>query len=191
MPSGEEVEFVFDAYDELARLLLFDLPALALVLHLMAKKSAKAADALRGPGPRDGALAFAVFLALALVATASGAAASLFPDSGSAGYLERPFGAAAWITAFLSCAATGYLEEAYFRAYLPESFDEAGVPPPRAMIASTVLFAVCHLYEGPWGVLNACLAGGILSAAYLYRKSVHAPAWAHAAYNFFVYATAP
>jgi len=50
-----------------------------------------------------------------------------------------------------------------------------------------VLFSLCHVYEGPWGILNAVLAGIILSLLFIRFRSLHGIAWAHGAYNIFVY----
>jgi membrane protease YdiL (CAAX protease family) len=85
------------------------------------------------------------------------------------------------------CFATGYLEETYFRAYLFVRLSEAGLDEMKCIVVSVVLFSLCHIYEGFWGVFNAAVAALILSVAFLRRKSVHGPAWAHAAYNALVY----
>jgi membrane protease YdiL (CAAX protease family) len=55
------------------------------------------------------------------------------------------------------------------------------------VLFSTVLFSLCHIYEGPWGILNAVLAGIFLSVLFNRYRSIHGIAWAHAAYNMFVY----
>jgi len=46
-----------------------------------------------------------------------------------------------------------------------------------------VLFAVCHIYEGPWGFLNAVISGAILGFVFLRYNSLHGIAAAHALYN--------
>jgi membrane protease YdiL (CAAX protease family) len=56
------------------------------------------------------------------------------------------------------------------------------------ILVSTVLFSLCHIYEGPWGVVNAVLAGILLSLTYIHYGAIHGLAWAHGLYNIFIYA---
>jgi membrane protease YdiL (CAAX protease family) len=87
----------------------------------------------------------------------------------------------------LSCLGTGYLEESYFRYYLLIKLE---IPVPNAAMRaalSTALFSLCHMYEGPWGILNAVIAGLFLSALFVRFRSLHGVALAHAFYNMFVY----
>jgi membrane protease YdiL (CAAX protease family) len=51
-----------------------------------------------------------------------------------------------------------------------------------------LLFSVCHLYEGPWGFLNAAISGILLAFIFLRYRSIHGIALAHGLYNVFVYA---
>ncbi|MDR1411478.1 MAG: CPBP family intramembrane metalloprotease [Spirochaetaceae bacterium] len=85
----------------------------------------------------------------------------------------------------------------------PES-GVAGIPPPGrgkllgalcaktgavpGIALSTALFSLCHIYEGPWGMANAVLAGLFLSLIYTHYGAIHGLAWAHGLYNIFVYA---
>lgn len=61
--------------------------------------------------------------------------------------------------------------------------------PMPAILVSTALFSLCHIYEGPWGVINAALAGLLLSLIYVHYGAIHGLAWAHGLYNIFIYAT--
>ncbi|MDR1949246.1 MAG: CPBP family intramembrane metalloprotease [Spirochaetaceae bacterium] len=51
-----------------------------------------------------------------------------------------------------------------------------------------ILFSLCHLYEGFWGVLNALFAGVLLALVFRRYRSLHGIAWAHGLYNAFIYA---
>jgi membrane protease YdiL (CAAX protease family) len=128
--------------------------------------------------------------------------------------VEAPGEPAAWILMILSCFSTGYLEETYFRRYLldrflqpkpgtlaaktlsPETRGLAAVAgtlyaktgPIPGILVSTALFSLCHIYEGPWGVINAALAGSLLSLIYVHYGALHGLAWAHGLYNIFIYA---
>jgi membrane protease YdiL (CAAX protease family) len=93
-----------------------------------------------------------------------------------------------WLVMLLSCVSTGYLEESFFRFYLLNKLGELGVKTGTAVFVSVVFFALCHVYEGPWGVLNAVLAGTLLALLFLQYRSLHGIALAHGFYNTFVYA---
>ena len=187
LPETAYGAFPFDAAEELYRVLFHDLPALALVLFL--SRGSLAGDPFILPKRSDAGYAVGGFVALVLISSTAGYASSFFPGAAAGGYLEVPLGLAGWSVALASCVVTGYLEESYFRAYLLRKFESFGVTRFRAIFISTALFSLCHLYEGPWGFLNAALAGAALSVVFLRSGTVHAAAWAHAAYNAFVYAS--
>jgi membrane protease YdiL (CAAX protease family) len=94
---------------------------------------------------------------------------------------------AEWIIMILSCITTGYLEESYFRFYLLNKLENFGTSPGTAVLISVLFFSLCHIYEGPWGMLNAFLAGTLLAVVYFRFKSLHGIALAHGLYNIFVY----
>jgi membrane protease YdiL (CAAX protease family) len=142
---------------------------------------------------------------------------SVVSGSEAAGVAEVPDGLAAWIVTAVSCFSTGYLEETYFRHYFLGRFRKRkpGIPPPElgvsayrayqpmealssntpgtnpaaGVLASTAFFSLCHIYEGPWGVINAALAGLFLSLIYIHYGALHGLAWAHSLYNMFIYAS--
>jgi membrane protease YdiL (CAAX protease family) len=101
--------------------------------------------------------------------------------------LETPSDAVGWLAQCQSCLGTGYLEESWFRLYLPLKLRNAGIVSGTAVALSTLLFALCHRYEGVWGVLNAALAGAVLSLVIWKKKSFHGIALAHALYNILAY----
>jgi membrane protease YdiL (CAAX protease family) len=94
-----------------------------------------------------------------------------------------------WLAAGAACISTGYFEETYFRLYLLTRFRDLGLSPVRGVCLSTLLFSFCHIYEGPWGTLNAGAAGIFLSLLFIKQGSLHGIAWAHGAYNMLVYLT--
>jgi membrane protease YdiL (CAAX protease family) len=113
--------------------------------------------------------------------------AALVPGAPAQPRIETPGALVPWLVLTAASFGAGYLEESYFRAYLAIRFAEAGLGPLKGTVISAVLFSLCHLYEGPWGVLNAFLAGIFLSLVFLRKKSLHGLAWAHGAYNIAVY----
>lgn len=164
-----------------------DAPALILVLVFLIGRASPASRGFGLPRRGDALVALGAFGALVVIAGATGLAASALPGVEVATGVEPPRTALGWIVVVFSCVITGYLEEGFFRAYILTRLDDVGVVGPRAILASSLLFALCHLYEGPWGVVNAALAAVALSVAFLARRSLHGPAWAHGAYNALVY----
>jgi len=88
------------------------------------------------------------------------------------------------VTVVLSFLASAYLEESYFRVYLTARLP--GGQTWRASLFGSFLFALCHLYEGPWGAANAFCSGLFLCRLYCRRPHLHGLACAHAAYNLLV-----
>ena len=138
----------------------------------------------------------ALILAGFLVSLAAAFTGFLPPEE-----IKPPGGIQGWAAAILLSLSIGALEEAFFRVYLPErimGFQQAesrraGGETSRsaapAFIASAVVFAFCHAWEGPWGIANALLASFALSIAYIKSGSFYGIALAHGLYNIFVFLT--
>jgi len=164
--------------------LLWRIPALVLILLLMDKKPSIS--------PKKDVLTLSAALP-ALVLT--GFAVSFCATR--TGYvppeeLVPPGGTKGWIDAILLSFSVGFLEEAYFRVYLPERLLEQIRERTRrsvinAFVVSGLIFALCHAYEGPWGIANAVLAAMVLSLAYIKSSSFFGIALAHGIYNIFVF----
>ena len=195
----------FSAIRELGRTLTYTIPSLALLWYIILGRvgSDKMPEKLKWilfPGlkklqKRD-LLPFAAGLpGLVIIGLAISQLVSIVPiyeilPNGSFSpplLVEAPGNVWGWIVMAFSCIGTGYLEESYFRYYLLTRLENALPSPVFRIIISTVLFSFCHMYEGPWGILNAVLAGLFLSMLFIRYGSVHGIAWAHGAYNIFVY----
>ncbi|MDR0720602.1 MAG: CPBP family intramembrane metalloprotease [Treponema sp.] len=198
----------FSAFREASRTLAYTIPALSLIWYLILDKKSlsppgggRAAElsvrlALR-VRRRDFFPFLAGFPCLVLFGVVISLLNSLVAKTAGMPTVEPPGNAAGWIIMAVSCLGTGYLEESYFRFYLLEKLPQMGFGSGmfgisfndrRLTIAfSSILFALCHVYEGPWGIANATLAGVFLSILYQKYRSLHGIAWAHGAYNAFVY----
>jgi membrane protease YdiL (CAAX protease family) len=188
-PASEVSVFPFSINRELGRILSYDLPSLALIWYLFFRsESPVSPSAGIRPGRRDPlTVLFALPGLIALGALVS-LVGSFFPSPVSIPTIEAPRGLAAVLVMILSCLSTGYLEESYFRLYLFTRFRESGVGSMKgAAVFSSLLFALCHIYEGPQGTLNAFLAGLLLFFIFTRRQTIHGLAWAHGGYNIFVY----
>ena len=190
LPSEEFQMLPFDVTEEILRVFLYDLPAFLLILLFAFRSRSPSIIGFMKPGIADVAISGVVLAMLTLVALGGDALSSLLDPAVEGSIVYPPDTLPTWIALLLGCIATGYLEETYFRAYLLTHLKELGVADVPAIATSVALFALCHIYEGPWGAFNAVLAGLVFSLAYRFRRSVHGPAWAHAAYNALVYASA-
>jgi membrane protease YdiL (CAAX protease family) len=181
----------FSPFRELSRTLSYTVPALALLWYLILEKQSLRPDENRfKPAVRDIYPFLLGFPCLVLTGLGISLLMSRLSPFSLPPRIEAPSDALGWTVMAFSCLGTGYLEESYFRCYLLEKLES--VSPCRWMriFFSVLFFSLCHIYEGPWGVLNACLAGCILAVLYENFRSLHGIALAHGAYNAFVYVIA-
>jgi len=180
----------FSIVRELGRTLTYTIPSLALLWYIFPDKKGFSSLKQEKLQKRD-FLPFAIGLpGLILIGLGISFLVSFF-------YLryglalpvkvEAPVSVLGWIVMAFSCLGTGYLEESYFRYYLLTKLEKQQPNVWIRIIFSTILFSLCHIFEGPWGIINAMLAGFFLSWLYDRFRSLHGIAWAHGAYNIFVY----
>ena len=180
----------FSILHELSRTLTYTIPALALLWYLMSDKNGFSALKDEKPSLWD-TISFAVGLpSLIIIGLGISFLVTQFsgyPNLAPPPMVEPPVNLWGYIVMVLSCLGTGYLEESYFRYYLLTRLENSVPQLILRIIFSTTLFSLCHFYEGPWGILNAVLAGILLSVLFTRFRSLHGIAWAHGAYNIFVY----
>ena len=187
-PAMETISF--STVRELARTLTYTIPSLALLWYLISDKKGFSALKEEKMSLQDAFPFAAGFPGLVLTGFAVSFLATVFPARNSLSpppKVEAPADIVGYIVMVISCLGTGYLEESYFRYYLLSRLEGSFPHPVFGIILSTVLFSLCHLYEGPWGIINSVLAGTLLSVLFLRYRSLHGIAWAHGAYNVFVY----
>ena len=177
--------FAFSINQELTRIFIYDVPALALIWYLLLKTGS--GQAVRtSVGRRRAFFTFLFTLSGLLLVSAGVVILSLGVTMTSApAALEVPDTLSGWLVVLVSCLSTGYVEESYFRYYLLKRLE--GLNVYWLGLFSSTLFAFCHVYEGSLGVLNAFLAGCLLFLVLVKRNSLHAIAAAHGVYNFLVY----
>ncbi|MCL2205826.1 MAG: CPBP family intramembrane metalloprotease [Treponema sp.] len=189
----------FSTVRELMRLLTYTLPAIALLLYLIAGRNRNAE--LKAPyseeAPRfyktlfpckQDIIPFAIGLpALVIIGLSVSFLISLSTLNFTPVRIGGPYNFFAWIAMIFACLGTGYLEEIYFRYYLLSKTKNIIPNTAVRVVFSTLLFSISHIHDGPWGVLNAAIAGLILSGIFLRYRSLHGVALAHAGYNMFVY----
>ncbi|MDR0501705.1 MAG: CPBP family intramembrane metalloprotease [Treponema sp.] len=185
--SGGEGQAVFSIFTELTRMLLYNIPSLALIWYLLLKaKRIKDWDIM--PGKRD---IISVIIALPCMLITGYSIAYVSSRIGGASAqvsLSTPPDTAGWVILSISCLTAAYLEESFFRFYILSRRSKLNLSAAWALIVSVALFSICHIYEGPWGFLNAVISGTVLSVVFLRYKSLHGIAIAHWFYNFSVYA---
>lgn len=176
----------FSVYRELYRIVLYSIPSIALIWYLVLRGK-KPKSAPIKPCKNDlvsglialGCLLLTGFTIALMPSYFGGYPAS--PPSGS------PVAVLEWVVLCTSCFLAAYLEESYFRFYLLSKSKEMKMGQIQALIFSTALFSLCHIYEGPWGFLNSVISGAILSFLYLRYQTLHGIAIAHGLYNIAVY----
>lgn len=183
--TGEAVEF--SAVAEIARIFLYNIPSLALVWYLLLRVKSLKEWNIGLPSSKDLIPAVLALPALVLIGLTISIVSQYFSDIPSSPRFLHPHSVISWVILVISCFSTAYLEESFFRFYLLSKREETGLGPHRAVLVSAILFSFCHIYEGPWGFLNAALSGILLAFIFLRFKSLHGIAFAHAVYNVLVY----
>jgi membrane protease YdiL (CAAX protease family) len=186
IPSPDII--IFSANRELTRVFFYNIPAFALIWYLILQKKSLREWGLGLPGRGDLFSLLFAFPGLLLIGLAVSLISPLFTGIASRPEIGAPANFTGWLVMFFSCISTGYLEESFFRFYLLTKLEKTGIKAGGLVFVSTLLFALCHVYEGPWGVLNAVLAGTLLALIFLHHRSLHGIALAHGFYNAFVYA---
>ena len=180
----------FSVIRELGRTLSYTIPSLALLWYIISDKNGFSALENEKPDLND-LVSFGIGLP-GLIISGLGlsfliSVFSKFSELRAPALVEGPHNIPGFLVMVLSCVCTGYLEESFFRYYLLRKFEYILPQTAIRIFISTALFSLCHLYEGPWGILNAVLAGVLLSVLFVRFRSLHGIAWAHGAYNMFVY----
>jgi membrane protease YdiL (CAAX protease family) len=101
--------------------------------------------------------------------------------------LVKPEGIIEWIKIAGFCLLIGYWEEGFFRMYFLSVCSRVKIQKYISVLFSTLVFAFCHNYEGIPGMINAGIAGVLLSVIYLKTESYHGIALAHTSYNILAY----
>ena len=182
---GDPVEFSVSA--EIIRIVLYNIPSIALIWYLLLKVKSLKEWGVFFPGKKDFICAALSFPALFLIGLTISIISPYLGEIPSVPHFSPPNSAVPWVILVISCFSAAYLEESFFRFYLLSKREEMGLGPHRAVLVSTLLFSFCHLYEGPWGFLNAALSGVLLAFVFLRFRSLHGIAIAHALYNILVY----
>jgi len=180
----------FSATAEIAKTFLYTVPALALVWYLLLKTANPKIQKPGVPGKKD---IIPGLIAVAMIAVAGFAvswAAVRFGGQAELPHIAAPSGFGPWAALAFSVFALAYLEESFFRFYLISKRQEMGLSGHRAVLVSTLLFALSHAYLGAWGILNAALCGTALAYVFLRSGSLHGVAIAHGFYNMAAYAVA-
>jgi membrane protease YdiL (CAAX protease family) len=177
----------FSVSRELVRILVYNIPSLALIWYLLLKERSLKGWEVSPPRRKDLLPGLLALSALILTGFIIAGIAPFFSDIPRPPVIIPPSGVPAWIILGCSCVSTGYLEESFFRFYILSKRRELRLNNAQAALVSALSFSLCHLYEGPWGFLNATLSGIMLSFVFIRYRSLHGVALAHGLYNIFAY----
>ncbi|MCL2179801.1 MAG: CPBP family intramembrane metalloprotease [Treponema sp.] len=164
----------------IVRTVFYCVPSIALIWYLMSR-TWKIEYWIIKPGRKDIYGGLIALACLMITGSVVGILSSLADSAGMT--FQTPSNAAGWIAVIIFLIFSAYLEEIYFRFYLLTKKEEMNLSPTAAIALSTVMFSVCHIYEGPWGTLNAAICGMFLGFIFLRYGSLHGIAIAHSLYN--------
>lgn len=176
----------FSEIKEITKILLYLIPSLALLWYLIIK-SWKLEFWIVRPGRKDVIAGIITFPVLLITGFTISYISSIIGDTSAQMMIHSPGNPVEWVILCFSCIFSAYLEETYFRFYLLMNRQELNLNSTSALALSVVLFSICHIYEGPWGFLNAVLSGTFLAFIFLRYNSLHGIAIAHALYNISAY----
>jgi membrane protease YdiL (CAAX protease family) len=165
---------------------LRSIPSLVLIWFLLLKKKGFKDWGIR-PGLKDLISGLITLPCLLIIGFTVTYISSIIGESSLQITLVSPSGGPEWIILGISCIFAAYLEESFFRFYLLSRRNEFKLTAVYALVFSVALFSICHIYEGPWGFLNAVLSSTLLCFMFLRYKSIHGISIAHAMYNIAVY----
>jgi len=173
---------------ELIRILLYNIPSIALIWYLIQKRKPHLQESLNIIPGKDDLISFFIALPCLIITGIFISILSSMTGTYNQFMMGSPSSAAGWVILCFSCISASYLEESFFRFYLLSKKDELNLNKVQIIAVSTALFSVCHLYWGFWGFLNAAISGTFLCLIFLRYKSIHGIAIAHALYNITAYA---
>jgi len=186
----------FSVMAELVRIIMYYIPAIALIWHLqlnrshqikvsehpVTEKQKKDIQILKFQ--KKDFISFVIALPCLIFTGSVITILSALTNSSSAPEIfSSPSTITGWIILCLTCVFSAYLEESYFRFYILSNKNEMNLKAPAALILSVILFSFCHIYGGFFGFLNAFLCGALLGIIFLRFKSIHGIAIAHCIYN--------
>jgi len=182
--TGEMTDFSIAA--ELVKIFIYGIPSLILIWYLLLK-----AKPLRNweivPGKKDLTCCVITLSGLLLAGLSISFVSSYMSGPSAHVSLHSPSTPAGWIVLGFSLIIAAYTEESFFRFYILSRKDEFKMSATQALMFSVSLFSICHIYEGPWGFLNAALSGTFLCFIFLRYKSIHGISVAHGFYNIAIY----
>jgi uncharacterized protein len=165
------------------------IPQLLIVLYILEVQN------LRGLPPfglqpiRIGSIGGGIlgFLGVPLILLPIGALFLLLPESWSESLLGefrfRLSNAEMVPLVLATFLVVGYREEVFFRSYLIGRLESAGVPGYLSLPASTLLFALGHVYQGVSGFFVALVLGFYFGVLFRKTRDVHIVSIAHGLYN--------
>ncbi|MCK5199598.1 MAG: CPBP family intramembrane metalloprotease [Spirochaetales bacterium] len=167
------------------------IPQILLILYLIEKKPVAKIPlyGLTKIKKIDLGYSLLYFAGIMTIIISTGIISAILTDFGFGSYSEIPLwkfdnkGLVPLI--FLTCMATGYSEELFFRSYLLTEFRLPGKE-IYAVTGSSLLFALGHIYQGLPGFLGTFAIGFFLASIFVRKRRLHTIAIAHGLYNFTV-----
>lgn len=94
-----------------------------------------------------------------------------------------PVGVWEWLLTVIGCAAVGFTEELVWRGYLLTRIEAVTGSTGQALLITSALFGLAHLYQGPGGMATTAVWGLLFGGAYCWVRRLWPVAAAHGLYN--------
>jgi membrane protease YdiL (CAAX protease family) len=133
------------------------------------------------------ALAGGMILVVAFVAGIWGAGVLPPTDNSIAAPMQRPEGVAAICLLAVSCTAGAFAEELVMRGYLIPRLARLLRSTWMAVVASTVLFASYHIYQGLASMVGVAAMGLVYAVSFCLLRRLWPVCAAHSIHNFLVF----
>ncbi|MDR2542307.1 MAG: CPBP family intramembrane metalloprotease [Treponema sp.] len=180
-----QAAILFSISSQILEILLFFIPSIAVIWYILARNWKTERRVIK-PGKKDLIVCLISFPILLIIGAIMGII-STFTVPAAQTMPFSPSDISGWIFLSFSCICLAYLEESFFRFFLLSKRNEMGMNAAAALLVSTALFSLCHIYLGPFGFLNSVIAGLILGFIFLKSGSLHGIAITHGLYNITAY----
>ncbi len=167
------------------------IPQIMLVLYLIEKKPVTKIQlyGINRIKPKDMLYGLIYFTGIMIIVLITGIISFIIMDLGYGASTNTPLWQFDNLTLipliFITCIATGYSEELFFRSYLLSEFDSPENK-KQIIIGTSFIFAVGHVYQGFAGFLGTFAIGIFLASIFMRKRRLHSIAIAHGLYNFTV-----
>jgi len=174
----------FSIISEITKILIFLIPSIILIWYFK-HKHWNIKKWIRKPDKNDLFSGLIAYPCLLITGISMGIIAAITGNTQVP--LQTPDSLQGWLILSLFCLFSAWFEEGFFRFYILSKKEELNLNNPAVLLLSTALFSFCHLYNYPFGFINAVISGFVLGILFLRFKTIYGITIAHGLYNLTAY----